>query len=93
MAEDSLLVILDVKSLCTNIPNQGINVKQAYDKYPNKTVSIKVITTFLNLILTLYNFIFNLIYKFTLNFIFNYIQNIVCAMGTGTAQKMKFSIN
>ena len=27
MAEDSLLVILDVKSLCTNIPNQGINVK------------------------------------------------------------------
>ena len=32
---------------------------EAYDKFPNKTVLTKVITTFLSLILILNNFIFN----------------------------------
>ena len=73
--EDSLLLMLDVKSLYTNIPNnKGIKVvKKVYDKHPNKTVSIKVMTTFLSLILTLNNFRFNSV---------NYKQKMECAMGT-----------
>ena len=73
--EGSLLVTLDVKSLYTNIPNnEGIKtLKKAYDKHPNKTVSTKVITTSLSLILTLNNFIFNSV---------NYIPKMGCAMGT-----------
>ena len=57
VAEDSLLVTLDVKSLYINISNnEAIKaVKDAYDKQPNKTFSTKVITTFLSLILTLNN--------------------------------------
>ena len=52
---------IDVRSLYTNRPNnEGIKaVKEAYDKYSCKTVSTKVITTSLNLILTLNNFIVN----------------------------------
>ena len=52
--EYGLLVTLDVKFLYTNIPNSKGRkaVKEAYDKHPNKTVSTKVITTFLSLILT-----------------------------------------
>ena len=36
---------LDVKSLCTNIPNnEGIKaVREAYDKHPSKSVSTKAI--------------------------------------------------
>ena len=73
--EDSLLVTLDVKSLYTSIPNnEGIKaVKEAYEKHPSKTVSTKVIITFLSLILTLNNFIFNSIH---------YLQVMGCAMGT-----------
>ena len=73
--QDSLLVTLNVKSLYINNPNnEGIKaVKEAYDKRPDKTVSTKVITTFLSLILTLNNFIFNSV---------NYIQKMGCAMGT-----------
>ena len=37
-------------------------VREAYDKHPSKSVSTKVIITFLNLILTLNNFIFNIHY-------------------------------
>ena len=54
--------------------NKGITaVKEAFDKHPNKTVSTKVTTTFLSLILTLNNFVFNLV---------NYIQKMGWAMGT-----------
>ena len=58
---ESLLVTLDVKSLYTNIPNnEGIKaVKESYEKCKEKTVSRKVIITFLSLILTLNNFVFN----------------------------------
>ena len=48
-------------------------VKEAYDKHPNKTVSTKVITIFLSLILTFNNFKFNLV---------NYVQKMGCTMGT-----------
>ena len=59
--KESLLVTLDVISLYTNIPNNEgfIAVREAYDKHPYKTASAKTITTFLNPILTLNNFIFN----------------------------------
>ena len=73
---ESLLVTLDVKSLYTNIPNnEGIKaVKESYEKYKEKTVSTKVIITFLSLILTLNNFVFNYTH---------YLQTMGCAtMGT-----------
>ena len=52
MAEESLLVTLDVKSLYIIIPNnKGIKaVNEAYDKYKEKTMSTKVIITFPSLI-------------------------------------------
>ena len=52
---------LDVKSLYSNIPNnEGIKTfREAYDKDPSKSVSAKLIITFISLILTLTNFIFN----------------------------------
>ena len=58
--KESLLVTLDVKSLYTVISNnEGIKaVREAHDKHPSKTVSAKVIITFLRLILieiTLYS--------------------------------------
>ena len=54
--------------------NEGIApVKKKYDQYPNKTITTKIITTFLALILSLNNFIFNS--KF-------YLQINGCAMGT-----------
>ena len=73
--QESLLVTLDVKSLYTNIPNnEGIQaVKESYEKYKEKTVSTKVIITFLSLVLTLNNFIFNCTH---------YLQTMGCAMGT-----------
>ena len=59
--KDATLVSLDVKALYRSIANsEGIAaVKRAYDKYQQKTVATKVLTTFLALILTLNNFIFN----------------------------------
>ena len=53
---NSLLVTMD---LCTSIPiNEGIaSVKKKYDHYPKKTITTKIISTFLALILTLNNFI------------------------------------
>ena len=75
VTKDAILVSLDVKALYTSIPNsKGIAaVKRAYDKYQQKTVATKVLTTFLALILTLNNFIFNCIL---------YLQIKACAMGT-----------
>ena len=45
---------MDVKSLYTSIPNsEGISaVKVAYESYPEKSVTTKVIITFLSLIKT-----------------------------------------
>ena len=50
-----------VKPFYTNIPNSGgiAAAKNALDKKSNKTVVMKVITTFLSLILTLNNFVLN----------------------------------
>ena len=61
MPKERILVTLDVKSLYTNIPNNEDikTVREPYDKHPTKSVSTKVIITFLSLILTLSNFIFN----------------------------------
>ena len=74
LPENSLLVTSVAKPSYTNIPNnEGTKeFKEAYDKHPNKTVSTKVITTFLSLILTLNNLIFNSV---------SYIQKMGCAMG------------
>ena len=73
--QESLLITLDVKSLYTNIPNNGgiKAVKESYEKYKEKTVSTKVIITFVSLILTLNNFVHNCIH---------YLQTMGCAMGT-----------
>ena len=73
--KDAVLISLDVKAVYTSIPNsEGITaLKRAYDKYQQKTVATKVLTTFLALILTLNNFIFNS--KL-------YLQIKGCAMGT-----------
>ena len=65
---ESLLVTLDGKSQYTNIPNN-----ESYEKYKEKTVSTKVIITFLSLILTLNNFVFNCTH---------YLQTMGCAVGT-----------
>ena len=66
---------VDVKPLYTNIPNnEGIKaVKESYEKYKEKTVSTKVIITFLKLTLTLNNFVFNCTH---------YLKTMACAMGT-----------
>ena len=66
---------MDVRSLYTNIPNaEGMSaVKRAFDNYSKKATSIKVITTFLALILTLNNFVFICIH---------YLQTKGCVMGT-----------
>ena len=72
---ESLLVTHNVKSLYASIPNNGgiKAVREAYDKHPSKSVSTKVIITFLSLILTLNKFIFNCSH---------YLQVTGCAMGT-----------
>ena len=73
--KNSYLVTMDMRSLYTNIPNaEGISaVKRAFDSYSKKTASIKVITTFLALTLTLNNFTFDCIH---------YLQIKGCAMST-----------
>ena len=52
---------MDVRSLHTNIPAAvGISaVKRAFDDYPKRTTTTKVITTFLTLILSLNDFKFD----------------------------------
>ena len=51
----------DILSLYTSITNnEGIAAtKKVYDSYIHKTLSTKIITTFLALILTLNNFVFD----------------------------------
>ena len=68
---------MDVRSLYTNIPNEeGIQaVKDTLNSTLPETL-IKVITTFLYLILTLNNFVFNGT---------SYLQILGCAMGTKCA--------
>ena len=78
VTKDSIFVSMDVRSLYTNIPNsEGIKaVKETLEASQTKTISTRVITTFLFLILTLNNFIFNCKH---------YIQTKGCAMGTKCA--------
>ena len=65
----------NVKSLYTNIPNseEVKALKTSHDNFPRKTITTKLIATFLPLILTLSNFAFNCK---------NYIQIKDCTMGT-----------
>ena len=51
----------DILSLYTSIPNKEAiaATKKGYDSYIHKTSPIKIITTFLALILTLNKFVFN----------------------------------
>ena len=77
VSDDSYLVSLDVRSLYTNIPHkEGIEAVKQKLKKSKPSISIKVILTFLKLILTLNNFVFNGI---------NYLQKKSCAMGTKCA--------
>ena len=59
--KDSILVIIDRKSLYTSFLNhEGIvAVKTRYDKCTNKTIPTEIITTFLALTLTLNNLVFH----------------------------------
>ena len=58
---NSILVTMDVRSLCTSIPNnKGIAAtKKRYNSYIHKIIPTKIITTFLALILTSNKFVFN----------------------------------
>ena len=64
--------MMDVKLLCTNIPNSGYSSGKKRIRQLSKVIT-KVITAFLALILTLNNFIFNC------NL---YLQIKGCAIGT-----------
>ena len=60
VSDDSYLVTLNVRSLYTNIPHkEGIEAVKQKLKKSKPSISIKVILTFLKLILTLNNFVFN----------------------------------
>ena len=74
--ENSFLVTMDVKVLYTNIPNnEGIAaVKRKHDTM--KTVTTKVITTFLALILTLNDFIFKSKFYLQIN---SFAVGTICA--------------
>ena len=73
VSDDSYLVSLDVRSLYTNIPHkEGIEAVKQKLKKSKPSINIKVILTFLKLILTLNNFVFNGI---------NYLQKKGYAMG------------
>ena len=77
LRDDSYLVSLDVCSLYTNIPHkEGIQAVKQKSKKSKSIINIKVVLTFLKLILTLNNFVFNGI---------NYLQKKGCAMGTACA--------
>ena len=77
VSDDFYLVSLDVRSLYTNIPHkEGIEAVKQKLKKSKPSINIKVILTFLKLILTLNNFVFNGI---------NYLQKRGCAMGTKCA--------
>ena len=77
VSDDSYLVSLDVRSLYTNIPHkEGLEAVKQKLKKSKPSFNIKVILTFLKLILTLNNFVFSGI---------NYLQKEGCAMGTKCA--------
>ena len=77
VSDYSYLVSLVVWSLYTNIPHkEGIEAVKQKLKKSKPSINIKVILTFLKLILTLNNFVFNGI---------NYLQKKGCAMGTKCA--------
>ena len=74
VSDDFYLVSLDIRSLYTNISHkEGIEAVKQKLKKSKPSISIKVILTFLKLILTLNNFGFNGI---------NYLQKKDCAVGT-----------
>ena len=74
VSDDFYLVSLDIRSLYTNISHkEGIEAVKQKLKKSKPSISIKVILTFLKLILTLNNFGFNSI---------NYLQKKDCAVGT-----------
>ena len=77
VSDDSYLVSLDVCSLYTNIPHKkGIEAVKQKLKKSKPSISIKVILTFLKLVLKLNNFVFNGI---------KYLQKKGSAMGTKCA--------
>ena len=81
VSDDSYLVSLDVRSLYTNIPHkEGIEAVKQKLKKSKPSINIKVILTFLKLILTLNNFVFNDI---------NYPQKKGCAMDTNLRLAMQ----
>ena len=63
LPEQALLVTMDVRSLYTNVPNQeGIAAVKSYLRAranPGDGILLRILTTFLTLILTLNNFGFN----------------------------------
>ena len=73
--KDSILVTLDVKSLCSNIPNhEGIEaLKETLNNQAKKPIATPVIIKLLHLILILNNFVFNGI---------KYLQKKGCAIDT-----------
>ena len=74
ISDDPYLVSLDVCSLYTNKPHkEGIEVVKQKLTKSKPGISIKIILTFLKLILTLNNFLFYRI---------NYLQKKGCAVGT-----------
>ena len=77
VSDDSYLVPLDVRSFYTNIPDKEW-IEDAKQKLKNSrpSVNIKVILTFIPLILTLNNFVFSGT---------NYLQKKGCGMGTKCA--------
>ena len=78
--DETILVMMDVRSLYTNIPNEeGMeSIKEFFRKRsrPGDNILSKVIHTFLTLILTLNNFVFNEE---------NFLQINGCSMGTKCA--------
>ena len=77
VSDDSYLVSLDVRSLYINIPHkEGIEAVKQKLKKSKPSISIKVILTYLKLILALNNIVFNGI---------NYLQRKGSAMGTKCA--------
>ena len=75
ISDNSILVTTEVRSLYTNIPNkEGIEAVETNLKRKNK--AMRIISTFLRLVLTLNNFIFNSQ---------NYLQIKGCVMATKCA--------
>ena len=75
--DDSHLVSLDIRSWYANIPHtKKIEAVKEKLRKSNASIRIKVVLTFLKLILTLHNFVFNRV---------NYLQGTDCANGSKCA--------